>query len=162
MIFEAHKLIIAATTELKLGKFINVKNKQERRKQRLIESKEKALRGQFLRETEYTNDGNIWELLERGELKCETESLLRAAQEQALQVNVIKYSIHKTSNNPLCRFCNEKTESRAHTVSACLVLAKSQYRKRHDKVGINVHWLLCKKYHLQCNGKWYAQKPKSI
>ena len=64
MIFEAHKLIIAATTELKLGKFINVKNRQERRKQRLIESKEKALRGQFLRETEYTNDGNIWELLE--------------------------------------------------------------------------------------------------
>ena len=115
-----------------------------------------------MRETEYTNDGNIWELMEQGELKCETESLLRAAQEQALQVNVIKYSIHKTSNNPLFRFCNEKTESRAHIVSACSVLAKSQYRKRHDKVGTYVHWLLCKKYHLQCSDKWYAQKPKSV
>ena len=50
--------IIAATTELKLKKFINVQNRQERRKQHLIEWKEKALHGQFLRETESTDDGN--------------------------------------------------------------------------------------------------------
>ena len=46
------KLITAATAELKLKKFINVQNRQERRKQRLIGWKEKALHGQFLRETE--------------------------------------------------------------------------------------------------------------
>ena len=46
------KLIIAATTELKLEKFVNVQNRLERRKQRLIEWKEKTLHGQFLRETE--------------------------------------------------------------------------------------------------------------
>ena len=46
------KLIIAATTELKLEKFINVQNRLERRKQRLIEWKKKTLHGQFLRETE--------------------------------------------------------------------------------------------------------------
>ena len=46
------KLIIAATTELKLEKFINVQNRLERRKQRLTEWKKKTLHGQFLRETE--------------------------------------------------------------------------------------------------------------
>ena len=51
------KPIIAATAELKLKKFINVQNKLERRKHRLIEWKEKAIHGQFLRETEST-DGN--------------------------------------------------------------------------------------------------------
>ena len=55
------KLIIAVTTELKLKKFINVQNRQERRKQHLIKWKEKALHGQFLRETESTDDGNRWE-----------------------------------------------------------------------------------------------------
>ena len=52
------KLTIAATTELKLEKFINVQNRKERKKQRLIEWKEKALHGQFLREAESTDDGN--------------------------------------------------------------------------------------------------------
>ena len=52
------KLIIAATTELKLKKFINAQNRQESRKQCLIEWKEKALHSQFLRETESTDDGN--------------------------------------------------------------------------------------------------------
>ena len=41
------KFMIAATTELKLIKFINVQNRQERRKQHLIEWKEKALHNQF-------------------------------------------------------------------------------------------------------------------
>ena len=84
------KLIITATTELKLKKFINIQNREGRRKQRLIEWKEKALHGQFLRETESIDDGNRYEWLKRGELKHETESLLCAAQEQALRVNAIK------------------------------------------------------------------------
>ena len=54
---------IAATAELKLKMFINVQNKHERRKQRLIKWKEKALYGQFLRETESTDDGNRWKWL---------------------------------------------------------------------------------------------------
>ena len=78
------------------------------------------------------------------------------AQEQALQVNFIKYSIDKKSNTPLCRFCNEKTEDITRIVSACSILAKSQNRKCYDKVGIYVHWLLCKKHHLQCSDKRYT------
>ena len=49
------EVIIAAAAKLKLKKFINVQNSQERRKQRLIKWKEKALHGQFLRETESTD-----------------------------------------------------------------------------------------------------------
>ena len=110
------KLIIAAATELKLEKFINVQNRQERRKQRLTEWKEKALHSQFLRETESIDDGNRWEWLKRGELKREAESLLCLAQEQALRVNAIKYSIDKIRDTPLCRLCNENTESITHTL----------------------------------------------
>ena len=108
------KLTIAAATEGKLKMFINAQNRQDRMKQRLIEWKEKALDGQFLRETENTDDRNSWEWLKRGELKRETESLLCVAQEQALRVNAIKNSIYKTSDTPLCRLCNEKTKYNTH------------------------------------------------
>ena len=69
--------------------------------------------------------------LKRGEIQRETESLLCDAQEQALPVNAIKYSIYMTCNTPPCRLCNEKTESMTYIVSTCSILAKSQYRKRH-------------------------------
>ena len=59
------------------------------------------------------------------------ESLLCAIQEQALRVNVIKYSIDKASDTSLCRLCNEKTESVTHILSTCSILAKSQYTKHH-------------------------------
>ena len=54
------KLLTAATTELKLKKFINVQNRQVRIKRHLTEWKEKALHGQFLRKTEIADDGNRW------------------------------------------------------------------------------------------------------
>ena len=115
------KFIIASATELKLKKFIIVPNRQQRRKQRLTEWKEKSLHSQFLREIEGTDDGHSREWLKRWEIKRETETLMCAALEQALQVNTIKYSVDKTSNTPLCRPCNEKTESITHIVRACSI-----------------------------------------
>ena len=52
------KLVIVAMAELNLKKFIKVQNRQEQRKQRLIEWKEKALHRKLLREAESTDDGN--------------------------------------------------------------------------------------------------------
>ena len=49
-----------------------------------------------------------------------------------------------------------KRQSITHIVRACSILAKSQYRKRHDNVGTYLHWLLCKKHHLQCSDKRYT------
>ena len=109
-----------------------------------------------MRETESTDDVNRWEWLKREELKPEIESLLCAAKEQALRVNAIKYSFDKTYDPPLCGLCNEKTESITHIVSVRSILAKSQYRKHHDKVGTYVHWFLCNKYHFKCSDKWYT------
>ena len=37
-----------------------------------------------------------------------------SAQEQALRVNAIKYSIYKTSDTSLCRLCNEKAKYNTH------------------------------------------------
>ena len=38
-----------------------------------------------------------------------------SAQEQALRVNAIKYSIYKKSDTPLSRLCNDKTKYKTHS-----------------------------------------------
>ena len=47
-----------------------------------------------------------------------------------------------------------KRQSITHIMSACSILVKRQYRKRHDKVETYVHLLLRKNHHFQCSSKW--------
>ena len=70
---------------------------KERRKDRQREWKEKTLHGQFLRETEEHENRSRWEWLKGGELKRGTESLICAAQKQALRTKSVAHSIDKTS-----------------------------------------------------------------
>ena len=116
-----------------------------------------------MRETESIDDGNRWEWLKQGELEPEIESLLCEAQTQALQVDVIRYSIDQTSDTALCRLCNEKTLSITHIVSASSIVTKSQYRKCHGKVGTYVHWLLSKNitYNVVTSGT-HSHTPQSV
>ena len=95
-------------------------------------------------------------------LKRETESLLCAAQEQAIRTNSVKYSIDKTSGTPRFRLCKENVESVTLIISPWPNLAKKQYRKRHDKVAKKIYWLLCKKFQLECNDKWYEHVTDSV
>ena len=84
-------------------------------------------------------DQRRWQQLKAGELKPEIESLICAAHEQA--------------SPPPCRLCKEKVESVTHVVSSCSLLAGNQYRKRHDKLGKKVSWLLCKKSEIEYEDK---------
>ena len=69
------------------------------------------MHGQFLREKEGMQDQKRWQWLKAGELKRETESLICAAQEQALRTNAIKNGIDRQGVSLLCRLCKEKVES---------------------------------------------------
>ena len=120
------------------------------------------MHGQFLKETEGMRDQRRWQWLKAGELKRETESLICAAQEQALRINAIKNDIDHQDVSPLCKLCKEKVESVSHIVSSCSVLAGNQYRKRHDKLGKKVHWLLRKKFEIECEDKWFLHQPEPV
>ena len=62
----------------------------------------------------------------------------------------------------MCRVCGEKEETVAHLASVCSGLAGKQYLKRHDKVGLRVHWELCGKYGVERSAKWYEHVPASV
>ena len=53
------------------------------------------------------------------DLKRETESLILAAQEQAIRTNVIKAKIDNTQKESKCRMCGKVDETVNHIVSEC-------------------------------------------
>ena len=135
---------------------------ERRRKEEKVKNwKEKALHGEFIQQISNVAGEESWRWLRNGFLKKETEGLILAAQEQALRTNSIKYSIDKTSETPLCRLCGETTETVRHIVSGCKKLVQREYRKRHDKVALRVHWEMCRKYGIECTNKWYDHQPLS-
>ena len=130
--------------------------------QRIIELKNMKLHGQFESQTRDIKSDESWDWLSKGDLKRETESLLMAAQEQALNTNSVKKNIYGTSTTDKCRMCGSAVESVTHIISQCSVLAQKEYKRRHDKVCQNIHWALCKKFgfdHAEC---WYNHVPVAI
>ena len=84
--------------------------------------------------------------LRKGNFKRETESLLIAAQNNAVRTNNIKTRIDKTQQNSKCRLCGNKDETINHMISGCRKLAQNDYKTRHDWVGKVIHSEMCKKF----------------
>ena len=102
------------------------------------------MHGQFERQTKEMRSEESWMWLQRGTLKRETESLITAAQEQALRTNYRRAKIQKDGTSPLCRMCKQADETVSHIVSECSKMVQSEYKGRHDKVATAVHWGLAK------------------
>jgi len=93
---------------------------------------EKQLHGYFKRQTQEISHQKTWTWLRKGNLKRETESLIIAAQDNAIRTNYIKAKIDKTQRNSKCRMCGDKDETINHIISECNKLAQREYKTRHD------------------------------
>ena len=102
--------------------------------------------GQFARQSEDQRNDETWTWLKEGKLKRETESLIIAAQDQAIRTNYVKATIDRSQDDPKCRMCKQNNETISHIVSGCPKLAQKEYKKRHDNVARAVHWDLSEKY----------------
>ena len=85
-----------------------------------------------------------------------------AAQEQALNTNSVTNQIYHLGDSNKCRLCGIRVESVTHIVSACQMLAQKEYKRRHDKVCLYLHWTLCRKYGYDANEKWYHHVPERV
>ena len=152
----------AALNEKVLDEEENLQDYKKRKQEEKVRDwKEKALHGEFVRQTADVAGEDSWRWLRNGFLK-ETEGLILAAQEQALRTNSIKHSIDQTSETPLCRLCGDCSETVRYIVSGCKKLAQRKYRKRHDEVALRVHWEICRKYGIECTDKWYDHQPLAV
>ena len=87
-----------------------------------------------------------------------------AAQDQALNTKYYATKILRTETDSKCRLCQQLDETIDHVYSsACPILAKEQYVKRHDKVSVQIHFNICKEIGVQLDKKhWYKHVPKSV
>ena len=67
-------------------------------------------------------------------IKRETESLIPAAQEQAIRNNVIKAKIDNKQKESKFRMCGNEDETLNHIVTKCSMLAQKKYKRRQDSV----------------------------
>ena len=95
-------------------------------------------------------------------LKRETESLLIAAQDNAIRTNHIKAKIDKTQQNSKCRLCGDRDETINHIISECSKLAQKENKARHDWVGKVIHWDMCMKFKFDHTNKWYMHNPAPV
>ena len=124
--------------------------------------KEKTLHGQFLRQTENEAGNDRWNWLRNTGIKRGTESMIMAAQEQAIRTNVIKAKIDKTQEESKCRMCGQVDETVNHIISECSKLAQKEYKRRHDWAGKRIHWEVCRKNGIEVKPKWYEHQPEAV
>ena len=95
-------------------------------------------------------------------LKAETEGFIMAAQDQSLNTRNYQAHIIKNGTNPKCRLCDDKPETIDHIVAGCSVLAPTEYKTRHDRIGQYLHWTICKNFGAPHAEKWYEHHPDPV
>ena len=58
--------------------------------------------------------------------------------------------------------CGDHPETVGHLVSACSKLAQTEYRRRHDKMGLRVYWEVCGVYGLKRSEQWHLEVPDGV
>ena len=123
---------------------------------------EKQFYGFFKRLINNISHDKSWTWLKKGNFKRETESLLMAAQNNALRTNYIKARIDKTQQNSKCRLCGDRYETINHIISECSKLAQKENKTRQDWVGKVIHWEMCNKFKFDHTNKWYIHNPAPV
>jgi len=91
------------------------------------------------------------------DIKGETEGVKVAAQDRAIDRKCFKNKILKEEIDSRCRFCKQYDENAEHLTSGCPILAKGEYRMRHDKVSAHLHYSVCKTRSIENTDKRYTR-----
>ena len=122
----------------------------------------KQIYGCFKRLINNISHDKTWTWIRKGNFKRETESLLMAAQNNAIRTNHIKAKIDKSQQNSKCRLFGDRDETINHIISECSKFAQKEYKTRHDWVGKVIHWEMCKKFKFDHTNKWYIPNPAPV
>jgi len=95
--------------------------------------KNKALHGQWSKLL-YELNADLYHWLRNAYLNPVTESLLIAAQDQALNTNWLSCHIHHTVSSDLCKRCRMYPETIEHIIAGCPTMAQTVYLDRYNAV----------------------------
>uniref|UniRef100_H3B0S5 Uncharacterized protein n=1 Tax=Latimeria chalumnae TaxID=7897 RepID=H3B0S5_LATCH len=136
--------------------------KRNKKNSRYSSWKQKALHGQYI--WQLGEDANIeqtYRWLTKYHLKGETEALLIATQDKALDTNSHRVRILHSGTESKCRMCKAEEETVAHII-CCKTLANGSYKERHNNIARSIHWALCKKANIEVTNQWWKCQPKAV
>jgi len=90
------------------------------------------------------------------------ESLIIAAQDQALNMRYHQKNIMKQPTDSKRRMCYNAEEHIKHTVMGCTKLAPPEYSNIYNKVSGYIHWTIRKQMWLQATNRYYEHTPERV
>lgn len=133
---------------------------------RVHDWKAKILHGRYptLLEEDHTDYRASVAWLTGGSLFAETEGFMVAIQDQVIATKYYLKTITKTSEDGNCRLCQKHVESIDHIISACPVLAPTEYVTRHNQVAKIIHLELAKMYNILTvqTPPYYKYTPQAV
>ena len=125
--------------------------------------KEKAMHGKLPKylEKDHVDQEMSFQWMKYTGLKGETEGLITAAQDQALNTRYYSKHIIKQGSTDRCRMCHTQAETVEHIISGCHTLAADKYLNRHNQVAAQLHLDICKHYTIKMDAQhWYQHNPE--
>ena len=93
----------------------------------------------------------------------ETEGLITAAQDQALNTWYYSKHIIKQGTTDRCRMCHTHPEIVEHLISGCQTLAADEYLNKHNQVAAQLQLDICRNYGINVEVEcWYQHKPEWV
>jgi hypothetical protein len=122
------------------------------------------MHGQFYQQLERPSDNKKKSLawLCSSGLVGEMESLIIAAQYQALNMCYHQRNIMKQPVDSQYRMCQKAEEHIKHIIAGCIIIAPSEYSNRHNKGANYIPWAICKCMELQITDKYYEYMPERV
>ena len=145
------------------AKQLKLKYKEDFNKMVRDKCKERAMHGKF---SNYLDKDHVdvelsFEWMKHTGLKGETEGLITAVQDQALNTRYYGKHIIKQGTMDRCRICHTQLETVELIISGCQTLAVDQYLNRHNQVAAQLHLDICRHYGIKVEAEcWYQHKPK--
>ena len=104
-----------------------------------------------------------FEWMKQAGLKGETEGLIGAVQDQALNTRYYSKHIIKQGTTDRCRMYHTQPETVEHIISGCQTLAVGQYLNRHNQVAAQLHLDICRHCGIKVEAEcWYQHKPEQV
>ena len=100
--------------------------------------------------------------MRNGTLNCETDSLICAAQDQAIRTNLTQGKIDKSEEQTKCRMCSKADEEINYIVRECPKLAQKEYKRIHDWIGRRIHWKICRANGIHVKSRWYEHQTEAV
>ena len=145
------------------AKQLKLKYKEDFKKMVRDKWKEKAMHGKL---PNYLDKDHVdvelsFKWMKHTGLKGETEGLITAAQDQALNTRYYIKHIIKQGTADRCRMYHTQQENVEHIISGCQTLATDQYLKRHNQVAAQLYLDICRHYGITVEAEcWYQHKPE--